>query len=56
MNNKEIMKELAAMRNALYNMQVSRDQIFIVGGCIQKIDCMLTEFNKNQGLELAGDE
>lgn len=55
MNNKEIMKELAAMRNALYNMQVSRDQIFIVGGCIQKLDQLLTEMNK-ESATMAGDE
>lgn len=53
MNNKEIMKELAAMRNALYNMQVSRDQIFIVGGCIQKLDQLLTDMNNKQSTEMA---
>lgn len=46
MTSKEIMQDLAKMRNALYNMVVCRDQTMIVGNCIMCLDKILTEMNK----------
>ena len=47
MTNAEIMKVIAPVHNALWNMNVSQEQTLIVGDCVRALRSLLDELNKS---------
>lgn len=47
MTTRDVMKNVAAVRNALYGMAVCGEQTHIVSDCVRTLDALLNELNQD---------